>query len=298
MRFILGNIAIVLFVSSICFSQQSDLITQSNQTKGSEIIRKARHAIGLDEKLEISSYFNKFKKTLLLQNRNLKSFRQVSFILPNKIQAVYGSNSPIFLQLTRTWEGEKYKSILESETASGRRTIRDITAREKKPISLAVDNVVSKETAKALERSRRSDPKNVLKKSLWTSLFPLIFSHPFEKNIEFEYVGKAKSDGKTANVVDVKPAGKKTYRLVFDTETNLLLLMIVSENVKTESWVGDLEIKYYFSGRERVDGVLIPKKIKVERKATPKGKAPDVRFTIIEILDFKLNPALDEKILR
>ncbi len=295
MKFILGNIAIVLFVSSICFSQQSDLITQSNQTKGSEIIRKARHAIGVDKKGEISSYFNKIGETLLIQNLSLESFEEVSFILPDKIQAVYGSDSPRYLRLTRTWNGEKYNSVFESESPSGQRTVKDVTAREKRPLSIAAGNVISKETAAALERSRRADPLNILKTKLWTSLFPLLLSHPFEKNIEFNYIGKAESEGKTANVVDVKPIGEKTYRLFFDTETNYLLLMIVSQKVNNGRFVGDVETKYYFSERKVVNGVLIPKKIKVEKKATPKGKAPVVKLSIVEILDFKLNPTLDEK---
>ncbi len=288
-------ITVICIFVSLGFSQQSDGIMPPGKTEGAEIIREARHAIGVDKKGKISSYFSRVKKTLLIQNLNLESFEEVSFILPRKIQAIYGGDSPFFSRLTRTWNDGKYKSIFESESPSGQRTIRDVTAREKKPISLAVGNVVSKETAKALERSLRRDPLNFLKKSLWTSFFPLLLSHPFEKDIEFKYVGKAESDGKTANVVEVKPLGEKTYRLFFDAEANYLLLMIVSENVKTESWVGDLEIKYYFSEREMIDGVLIPRNIKVEQKATPKGKAPDVRFSVIEILDFKLNPTLDEK---
>jgi len=288
-------ITVICIFVSLGFSQQSDVIKQSNQTEGAKIIHEARQAIGLDESSEISSYFNKFKKTLLLQNGNMESFEEISLILPGKIQAVYGRNSPFFSQSTRTWNGEKYKSTYESESSSGQRIIRDFTAMEKKPLPLAVGNVISKETATALERSRKSDKKNILKKSLWTSLFPLIFSHPFEKNIEFKYVGKAKSDGKTASVVEVKPIGGKTYRLFFDTETNYLLLMITSEKLKNGRLVRDFETKYYFSERELIDGVLIPKKIKIEKKITFKGKAPIVQFFIIEILDFKLNPTLDEK---
>lgn len=287
--------AVICIFVSLGFSQQNAAVKQSGQTEGAEIIYKARQAIGLDKTGKISSYFNKFKKTLLLQSGDMESFEEVSLILPDKIQAIYGRESPIFSRSTRTWNGEKYKSTYESESSSGHRTIRDWTEREKKPISIAVGNVVSKETAEALERSRRSDPKNIVMTSLWTSLFPLILSHPFEKNIEFKYIGNAESDGKTANVVEVKPIGDKTYRLFFDTETNYLMMMITNQKEDNGYFVGEIETKYYFSERELIDGVLIPKKIKVEKKGTPEGKAPIVQFFIYEILDFKLNPTLDEK---
>lgn len=121
-------------------------------------------------------------------------------------------------------------------------------------------------------------------------------SHPFEKTVKFEYVGKAKSNDRMANVIDVKPANGKTYRLLLDSETNYLLMMIVSFKENNDRFVGDIEAKYYFSERELTGGLLIPKKIKVEEKITPDGKPPVVRFSNIEILDFKLDPKFDEKI--
>jgi hypothetical protein len=115
-------------------------------------------------------------------------------------------------------------------------------------------------------------------------------AHPFEKKIGFKYVGKAKSNDKTANVIDVKPANGRNYRLLFDTETNHLLMMIVSFKETNERFVGDVEEKYYFSERELINGILIPKKIKVEKKATPQGKEAIIKFSNIEIVDFKINP--------
>ena len=282
--------------ASICFSQPNNVIKQSNQTEGEELIQKSRLAIGLDKSGEISSYSYKFKITsLLINNKNRESFEEISLILPGKIQAIYGSDSPFFHQSIRTWSDEKYKSILERESFSGQRIIKDITAEENKPLSKAVSDVLGKKTTTAIQNSQRVDPKNIIIGSLWTSLFPLILSHPFEKNIEFKYVGKAKSNDKTANVIDVKPTNGKIYRLLFDSETNLLLMMIVSFKESNERFNGDVEEKYYFSERELINGVLIPKKIKVEQKATPLGQAPITKFSNIEIVDFQLNPTLNEK---
>jgi hypothetical protein len=288
-------IVIILF-ASLCFSQQNNSIKLSNETDVTEIIRKSRQATGLDKIGEISSYSYKFKESILLKNNSYESVEEINLELSGKLQVIYSGNIPTFFQLTRTWNGEKYKSISESESASGQRTVRDMTELEKKPLSKNVSNVLGKKTATALQDSQKADPKNVFMESLWTSIFPLILSHPFEKKIEFIYVGKAKSNDKTANVVDVKPANGKTYRLLFDTETNYLLMMIVSHKESNDRFVGDVEEKYYFSERELINGVLIPKKIKVEKKATPVGEPPITGFSNIEILEFKLNPKLDAKI--
>ncbi len=286
-------IVICIFVS-LGFSQQDNAKKQTNQTEGEEIILKARKASGMDKSGEITSYFHKFKVTYFNsttnENHNLNTFQEASLELPGKIQVVDSMSGSLFSQLTRTWNEDKYKSTFEMESSSGQRTVKDITASENKPVSKAVSDVLGKKTTTALQNSQKADPKKIFMNSLWTSLFPLILSHPFEKNIEFKYVGKAKSNDKMANVVDVKPADGKTYRLLFDTETSYLLMMIVSHKETNERFVGDVEAKYYFSERELINGVLIPKKIKVEQKATASGQPPTTGFSNIEILEFKLNP--------
>lgn len=296
---------LVIFIflfAFVSYSQQKNTVDQSNQTQAADIIRNARQAIGLGRTGEVSSYFYKSKKTILLKGfSNYESFEEVSLEFPDKIQAVYTSKIPLSSQfpssgqLTRTWNGKKYKSILETEL-SGKRSVRDNTNEENRTISKNVSDVIGKKTAAALQNARKADPKTIFTESLWTSFFPLILSHPFEKTVKFEYVGKAKSNDRTANVIDVKPANGKTYRLLFDSETNYLLMMIVSFKETNDRFVGDIEAKYYFSEREITDGLLIPKKIKVEEKVTPEGKSPVVKFSNIEILDFKLNPKFDEKI--
>lgn len=286
-------IVVFLFVS-VCFSQQNNAAKQLNQTEGEEIISKARQVSGLDQSGQIPSYRYKLKKTLLTQNSSLESFEEASLNLPGKIQVTYGMDSPFFSRLTRTWSGEKYKSISESESA-GQRTVKDVTVEETKPISVAVSDVIGKKAATAFQEAKKIDPKTIYADSLWTSLFPLVLSHPFEKNIEFKYAGKAKSNDKTANVIDVKSTGGKTYRMLFDSETSYLLMMIVSSRESNPRFTGNVETKYYFSERELTGGVLIPKKIKIEEKITPDGKPTVLKYSNIEVVDFKLNPKFDEK---
>ncbi len=286
-------IVVCIFVS-LGFSQQDNAKKQANQTEGEEIILQARKVIGLDKSGEISSYSHKLKVTYFNsttnQNYNLATFEEASLQLSGKIHVVQSSRGSLFSQLTRTWNDDKYKAIFEWESSSGQRTVKDITNQEARSVSKAVSDVLGKKTTAALQNAQKTDPKRIFTESLWTSLFPLILSHPFEKKIEFKYVGKAKSNDKMANVVDVKSANGKTYRLLFDSETNLLLMMIVSFKETNERFNGDVETKYYFSERELINGILIPKKIKIEEKATPSGQPPIVKFSNIEILEFKLNP--------
>lgn len=295
-------VIIIFLFAFVSFSQQKNTVDQSNQTQAADIIRNARQAVGLDKTGEVFSYFYKSKKTIPLKEfSNYESFEEVSLEFPDKIKAIYtdkiflSSQSPSSSQLTRTWNGKMFKSIGETEF-SGQRIVRDTTNEENKTVSKTVSEVIGKKTAAALQNARKADPKNIFTESLWTSFFPLILSHPFEKTVKFEYVGKAKSNDRMANVIDVKPANGKTYRLLLDSETNYLLMMIVSFKENNDRFVGDIEAKYYFSERELTGGLLIPKKIKVEEKITPDGKPPVVRFSNIEILDFKLDPKFDEKI--
>lgn len=295
-------VVVIFLFAFVSFSQQKNTVDESNQTQATEIIRNARQAIGLDKTGKVSSYFHKSKTIIPLKEfGSYENFEEVSIEFPDKMQMIYSGKLPSSsqisssIQLTRTWNGKKYKSISETEF-SGKRTVRDTTNEDSKPISKNVSDVIGKKTTSALQDARKADPKNIFTESLWTSFFPLILSHPFEKTVNFEYVGKAKSNDRMANVIDVKPSNGKTYRLLFDSKTNYLLMMIVSHKETNDRFVGDVEEKYYFSERELTDGLLIPKKIKVEKKATPEGKSPVVKFFNIEILDFKLNPKFDEKI--
>jgi hypothetical protein len=63
-------------------------------------------------------------------------------------------------------------------------------------------------------------------------------------------------------------------------------MMIVSY----KGFDGDYETKYYYSNRESVGGILIPKKIKAEHKFTPTGEASRVSYMNINIEEFSIKP--------
>lgn len=285
--------AVILAFFSPCFSQPIKNAKKPIINKGEDIIRKAREVAGLDKTGAISSYFYKVKTSFVGKTSDAIStpdfFQEISITLPDKIYAIYSTGEPLPGQSTSTWNGEKYKSFYETEIG-GKRIVRDNTNPEKAKLSEKVASVLGKDKAAAFNNIERPDPKEVLKEAMWTELFPMILNHPFEPKLEFNYVGKAKSNDKIANIVDVKSANGKTYRLLFDSETNYLLMMIVNFKVNNKSFVGDLEGKYYFSERELINGILMPKKVKVEEKSIATGQLPKIKFRNTEILEFKINP--------
>lgn len=138
------------------------------------------------------------------------------------------------------------------------------------------------------------DKKVVFSNELWQATFPLILMHPIERETKFEYLGRAQAGKQTANLVQTKSAGGHVFQLFFEEKSNILLLMI-------EKWKEsdrDYEAKYYFSSREKRGGVLIPTKIKIERKVTSKGQSPKIAFEYIDVVGFEVNPAIKSEIFK
>ncbi len=293
------KVAAIMFVLvSICFAQQINNQKQENISDGEKIIRKSREAIGIG-KLELNSVHYKVKTLILAKTQDGRQvpdfFGEISLTLPDKIQTIYSMRQPFPFSSTKTWNGDKYKSFYEMEIM-GKKTIKDDTNSDRKDILKKAEGSIAKGKLEVLKNIPRIDPKVVLIESMWTELFPLILTHPFEQNLKFNYVGKAQANNKTANVVDIKPKNGKSYRLLFDTETNYLLMMIVNYKRNDQFFVGDVEMKYYFSNRELTGDVLIPKKIKVENKQTAPGKPPKISYSNIDILEFKPNPEFKKDI--
>lgn len=285
-------VAIIFVLASICFSQQTINQKQENINDGEKIIRQSREAIGI-KKLELNSIKYKVRTSTLVKTSEGRqipdSFAEVSIVLPDKIQTIFSMGEPIPYISTKTWNGEKYKSFYEMNFG-GQRIVKDDTNLDRNNTLKKAEGIIAKDKLEVLKNAPRLDPKDVLVESMWTELFPLILTHPFEPNLKFNFVGKAKANGITANVVDFKPKNGKSYRLLFDTETNYLLMMIVNYKRSDPFFTGDVEIKYYFSDRELTEGVSIPRKIKVENKRTASGQPPKIDYSNIDILEFKLNP--------
>lgn len=297
MKKILLTIYILVLLTQV-YSQDNKLSEAERREKGSQIVKDAQKAIGL-EKLKLDSVQYKIRNSLLGKTQNGNSipdfFSEVSLVLPEKIQVISTIGEPMSYTSTKTWNGEKYKSISEMEFME-KKTIKDDTNLDRKETLKKAEGIIDKDKLEVLKNAPKLDPKDVLKESMWTELFPLILTHPFEQNLKFNYVGKAKANGITANVVDFKPKNGKSYRLLFDTETNYLLMMIVNYKRSDPFFTGDVETKCYFSNRESAGDILMPKTIKVENKRTAPGQPPKIDYSNIDILEFELNSEFKKEV--
>ncbi len=299
----------ILTLFTSLHSQNNALSATEKSARGSQIVKDAQKAIGF-EKIEVKSFRVKLKDIALVKDNPLPAnsnslknitemvnVTEINAIMPDKILSIFTMGGGIDSTSTKTWNGEKYKSISEFEMM-GERIVKDNTKDEINPDRNnsfdVLEGRIDKDKLNALKNAKRQDPKEILLESMWTGLFPLILTHPFEQDVEFNYVGKAQANNITANVVDFKPRNGKNYRLLFDTETNYLLMMIVTFKRNDSFFVGDVEWKYYFSDRQTTNGVLIPRKIKVENKQTAAGKSPTFYYSNLDVLEFELNPKFKE----
>lgn len=274
---------VLITFSAIPIAQKNVQTDDVKLLKGSQILKDAQKAIGT-EKLDLSSFIIKTK--IILGDKVLGTTDETVVSLPDKIRTSLIVEEPTSMTLIRIWNGEKYKALSEFDF-QGNRMVRDVTNASKNiENSKNLESGIGKDKLEKFKKANEKDPKLIFFDKVWADFFPLTLIHPFEKNIEFKYVGKAEASNRTADVIDFKSKDGKDYRLLFDSETNYLLLMI--ESFKGED--GNYETKYYYSNRELVDKVLIPKKIKVEHKFTPIGKATRVSYRSLEVVDFELNP--------
>lgn len=278
-------IFLVLFFSLNIFPQEKANTKEDETAKGKQIIENARKQIGIDKLIpNLGSFRLSMKSQSNLGEFVTENTKEISVALPNKILSVYTTTKPLQSTETSIWNGEKYKKLLEIVTFDGRRDTKDVTDQK---LGSSLDKFVkSPETLEKIKKAQTTDPKARMNDNLWSEIFPLILIHPFETQAEFKYIGKAEAGNSIANVVDTVTESGHSIRLLFDSKTDYLLLMIE----KYKFFDGDYEIKYYYSDRTLVDNVLIPKKIKVEYKFTPTGKETKLTYIYNDVLEFKVNP--------
>lgn len=112
--------------------------------------------------------------------------------------------------------------------------------------------------------TRKSDQQKIdaNKDYAFTILFPVIFDSSWYPVSGFKYVGVAESNGTKADVIETTSPSPTVYRLFFDQQTHLLLLM-------SEKWVSgtskkERERRHFFSDYKKADGLLAAHKIVVE----------------------------------
>ncbi|MFV0390266.1 MAG: hypothetical protein ACK5NT_16110 [Pyrinomonadaceae bacterium] len=302
--------AILLLVSSTTVFPQLNTTNEFELRKKGNVIVSASQTASGTAGVKIQSIVYRLRQTLSdvsnQKGKPLVSETEIILNLPNKIRT---STSRLNLsESIEIWNGEKFKSLLVIDIL-GNRSVMDTTNRNSN--DTISDNSLSKmegkidkkklDAMKSAKSTKKTDPKVALQSKLWTDLFPLILSHPFESNLQFKYIGKAESKGKFANVVDVTSMTGQTYRLFFDSETNLLLMMTYNRTDNKGDFGGAFdgyrEYKYYFTNREKMNGLLIPRQIKGETIFKPKDGA-EVKhlYTTIEVEELQINPEINESI--
>ncbi len=283
-----ANIFIFIIFLSLplsVFSQGKNATTNEQISRAKEIIENARKETGADKFVSnLDSFQLTIKSVGDIEGTEWITTKEASVMLPDKIFSVYSTKKPFESNAISIWNGQKYKKLFESVTFNGQRLVKDVTNQD---LSSNFTNLVKdKETLEKIKRVRAIDPKVRMNDELWSEIFPLILTHPFESQAEFKFVGQAKSADRTANVVDTISANGREIRLLFDSETHHLLMMIE----KYKGFDGEYETKYYYSDRELTDNILIPKKIKVEHKYTQTGKEAKITYKYLEVAEFKINP--------
>ena len=263
------QLKILILFLGICASilaQDKPPVTSESQKaesvkKAEQILRQAKDAVSKKTKIanvKSFSFITKSSQQLSFAERKIEGMVEEEFnlILPDKIRhkssGNYSTNQSEIMEILN---GEKFSLKID-------------TFVDGKIVNTDFGAVIGK-------KNRISD----LKRETFLLVFPITLDASWYVPLEFNYVGIAESKDGKAEIIEAVSPGKTKYRLFFDTETHLLLLM-------TQSWTGkdnkQNETKYFFSNYQEKDGLLIATKIITERN--------DEVVEEKEIKDLKVNP--------
>lgn len=226
----------------ICAAQDKTAVSGAKEDKAKQILEKARKAIG--KKINVQDVRALTVNTeesfqLSIDGRKSEGTQKIetSFALPDKIyQATVGNYSTNQQNSKYVLNGDKFSSRLDIFVGGQRQEFSSIVG-EKSLIS-------------------------TLKYNTFLLLFPVMLDASWYIPLKFEYVGIAESRDGKAEVVEAVSPGKTTYRVFFDAQSFLPLMM-------TESWTNkenkSFENKYFYSEYQEKDGLLAPTRIVVEK---------------------------------
>lgn len=263
------QVKILIFFLVICISgfaqDKSPIVSTSQKTepvkKAEQVLQQARDAISKKSKIaDVKSFTlsTKSSQQLFFAGKKIEGTieEEFNFVLPDKIRHNFSGNYTTNQATTvAVLNGEKFSTKIDT-FVDGKLVNFDFEA--------AID-----------KKSLISD----LKRQTFLLVFPITLDAAWYIPLEFSYVGIAESKDGKAEVIEAVSSGKVKYRLFFDAETHLLLLM-------TQSWTNkdnkQKENKYFFSNYQEKDGLLIATKIITEND----GEVVEEK----EIKDLKVNP--------
>ena len=219
----------VFYVPTVMVSQQS----MAGGGKAREIITNSRRAIS--EKTDVS----KLRSFYLLFDGTVNYFKELteknefSIELPDKINHTLSSRY------------ESGQGILI-------RKLSGFTSSYKKESSWTYGQTSEYETSKNPKDGSVID----LKYNASLALLPIIIDFAFIPT-EFRYLGVARAENSTADVIEAKLSNGKNFKLLFDKKTNRLVMMLLTyiDDGKQQNR------KFYFSNYKKHNGLMIPHKI-------------------------------------
>lgn len=260
------KIILFLVICSSTFAQDKPLTISESQKaasvkKAEQVLLQAKNAVSKKTKIadiKNLTVISETSRELSVAGKIIPQTSKVetSFALPNKIHRKNSSNqSNSQQQENYTLNGSEFYAKLD----------------------VFVDGKLQN-----IDVNNYSDKKSqisYLTRETFLLVFPMTLNASWYIPLEFSYVGIAESKDGKAEVIEAVSPNKARYRLFFDPETHLLLLM-------TENWTDknnkQNENKYFFSNHQEKDGLLIATKIITEEN----GEVVEEK----EIKDLKINP--------
>jgi hypothetical protein len=262
---LLGIFIFLFLMVSLFYSQDKPLIIDSKEEKANQVLQDFRKKVSkktniLDVKSLTVVTDETFQLITDVATSDGKRKVETNFIFPDKIQRLTDGNYSTNKEISSiVLNGELISYTSSLYKTSGEKINFD-------PFATMDQNAL----------------KTTLKRDCFYTIFPISLDSSWHLNLKFEYVGIAESkDGRASVIEAISKSGTK-YRLFFDTNTNLLLMMIVSWQNKEKSF----EKKYFYSEYKEMDGLLIATKRVVEQDKKI------IEETIIK--SFKVNPTFKD----
>jgi len=263
MKYTVKTIFLLLFLTTNwAFAQTDSDKVAAKLERGQEIINQARKAFDKGNVLQnLKSFYLNVGNTI---SGNITTETEFSIVTPDKIRFVYISEPSRTIKIIN---GSKYSEDSElsvnGETYSERKMGRPPLPTK---IPSYIEEVLSKEKVEYLKKNSDELNKLLMEESLWTNVFPILLTNPLNTDVKYEYVGKAESADKRADIIDVKSNFYRKIRLFFDENTHLLLMMTRTLDRSKSTFTE----KYYFSDYQLTDGLLVAKTIKKESENVSK----------------------------
>lgn len=287
MKQTIKTVFLLLFLMTNWVSAQTDPAKDAVKLeRGEEIINQARRAIDKDNILQNlrSIYLNIDKSS-----SGVDFSSEISILMPDKIRV---DSILAGFRTIKVSNGGKYSEDSEMSINGEPLSMKSIGAPSPKmKFPAFLEDVLSDERIEYLKKNPDELKKVVfMGEDLWRYVFPILLSNPLNTDVKYEYVGKAESANRRADIVDVKSDFYRKIRLFFDENTHLLLMMTEELDSKRSVFTE----RYYFSDYQPTSGLLIAKSVKKESDEVFKDGSGKKTYNSPPpvIKEIKINPNL------